>query len=172
MSGAIASAILGFISKPLDTVLDKLLVDKDQKEKFKHEIELETLKAGEEQGMALENRLLAEIHHPNWLRDSVRPVITYASYSLYAGIKAVTIYVITRVYYPLLMNMLKGTPEEVYGRLDKIKALLREYTQTTFTAFDFYLLLTIFGFWFGSKLIERFVEKTARTGGIKGLIMG
>ena len=69
-------------------------------------------------------------------------------------------------------SILDGTPHEVYGRLDQLKGLLKEFTDVVFTDFDFYLLLTVFSFWFGGKLIERFTEKVTGGGGIKALLFG
>jgi len=60
----------------------------------------------------------------------------------------------------------------VYKRVDKIKELLAEFSTTVFNELDFYLLLTVFSFWFGGKLIERFAEKATGAGGIKALLFG
>ena len=168
----IFGAITGFISKPLTVVLERLVPDKNLQKQINHEFNMEVLKEAAEQGKDFAKRIIAEMEHPNWLRDAVRPVVTYASFGLYMYLKIMVVYVASKVYIPLILLMLNGTPQEVYGRLDSIRGLLDEFSRVVFTEFDFYLLLTVLSFWFGGKLLERFTEKVTNTGGIRGLILG
>lgn len=166
------SAIMGFLSKPLTTVLERLIPNKTKQKEFEHEFKMEVLNEASFKGKAFAKRLIAEIQHPNWLRDSVRPVITYCAWALYAYIKITVVYVASKVYLPLMFSMLEGSATDVYARLETIKTLLQEFRDTVFTEFDFYLLLTILTFWFGGKLIERFTNQVTGQGGIKALILG
>lgn len=168
----IFGAVMGFISKPLTTVLERVIPDKNLRMQIDHELSMEVLKEAADKGKDFANRVIEEMKHPNWMRDAVRPIVTYASFGLYTYIKTMVVYVASKVYIPLIVVMLDGTPAQVYQRLDKIKELLSEFSRVVFTEFDFYLLLTVLSFWFGGKLLERFTEKVTQTGGIKGLLFG
>ena len=169
---SIGSTILGFISKPLQSVLDKIIPDKNKQKEFNHELNMAVLNAGTDEMKLFAQRLIAEIKNPSFLRDAVRPIITYAAFGLYAYIKTVVVYVATKVYLPLITTALKGSPEQVYTNLPHIKGLLTEFKEAVFTEFDFYLLLTILSFWFGGKLLERFTEKVTGAGGVRALVFG
>jgi hypothetical protein len=164
--------ILGFVSRPLTAVIERLVPDKNLQKQIEHEFGLEVLKQSGDVVKQFNQRLIAEIKNPSFLRDAVRPLITYASFGLYAYIKVVTVWVATKVYLPLINHALIGKPEAVYERLHHIKSLLHDFTAAVFTEFDFYLLLTVFTFWFGGKLIERFAEKATGGGGIRSLLFG
>lgn len=168
----IVSGILGFISKPLETVLDKLLPNKEQKDQFKHEFQMAILNLPMEERKMFETRVLKEIENPNMLRDAVRPIITYVSFALYTYVKITTIYFLTKIYFPLLEKMTDGPIQDVYANLDNIKEMLNEFIRGIFTEWDVYIFLTILGFWFGSKLLERTIDKVAKTGGVAGVFMG
>jgi hypothetical protein len=161
------SSIFGFISKPLDTVLKKLLPDKTQREKLKHELEMELIRLPAQERMAFEKRIQLEIEHPNWFRDAVRPLITYCAWLFYMVYKFITLWIMTKAYLPVLDKLSSGTPDQVYTNIDKIKAMLGEYAENIFTDADLYILLTILGFWFGSKMFERIIDTSGRVGGIR-----
>lgn len=165
------SMILGFIAKPFTTVIERLIPDKNKQAEAKQQFELEVLKQVGEQGKQFEQRILAEIQHPNWMRDAVRPIITYFSFFLYAYIKITIVVVTTKMYYPLLVSLEKATAS-MEVKLTAIRGLLGEYTAAIFTEFDFYLLLTVFSFWFGGKLLERVSSQMTGTGGLKGFLFG
>lgn len=164
--------VLGFLGGPITELIKRYVPDKNKQKEFDQEFRMTVLDSAISNSKAFADRLLAEIQHPNWLRDSVRPIITYFAFGVYAYGKVTTIYICTSVYVPLMQEMLKGTPKEVYGRLPHIKPLLVEFQKAIFTEFDFYVLLTILSFWFGSKLLERFTEKVTGAGGIRALVFG
>jgi len=168
----IIQTILSLISKPLTTVVERLIPDKTKQEEFKHEFNMTVLQEAAENEKQFSERLIAEIQHPNILRDAVRPIITYFSFGLYAYIKITVVYVASKVYIPLITNLLTGNTETVYQKLPEIKGILSEFSVAIFSEFDFYLLLTIFTFWFGGKLLERFTEKATGNGGIRALLFG
>jgi len=167
MTIPIIGSILSFISKPLDTVLDKLLPDKEAKDAAKAELEMELLKLPFEEKMAFEKRVLAEAEHPNWLRDAVRPIITYCAWFTYMFIKGVVIYTLAKVYIPVMLAI-KASLEN----LGQLKTLLSEFVGQAFTLWDFYILMGILTFWFGPKAFERVVDKFASTGGLKSIFFG
>ena len=166
MVGPIGS-ILGFFSKPLDTVLKKKLKDVNKVEEFKHEIAMEVMRLPFQERMAFEKRLQLEAQHPNLLRDSVRPIITYCAWAFYMVYKFITLDIMTKAFKPLMYKLTEGTPEQVFQNIDKIRNIMNDYSGTIFTDADLYILLTILGFWFGSKLFERVIDTTAKTGGIR-----
>lgn len=162
----IIESILGFISKPLDTVLKAFLPDKKQQDKFKHELNKLLLTLPFKEREMFEKRLQIEAQHPNLLRDAVRPIITYCAWAWYMTYKSIVLYIITKAYLPMLIKLSTGEAETIYKNVGKINELLREYASHIFTTADLYILLTILGFWFGSKMLERVVDKYAKTGGI------
>jgi len=164
--------IFGFLTKPLNTVLKRTIPDVSVRDKIKHELNLELIKMPFEEKMAFEKRLQMEAEHPNLLRDSVRPVITYICFGIYSYVKLVTIYYLSKIYFPMLDKMTHGPIDHIWTNLDKIKSLLTEFVRSLFTESDFYILLVVLGFWFSSKLFERVIDKVAKTGGIAGLFMG
>jgi len=164
--------ILGFVSRPLTAVLERVVPDKNLQKQIEHEFGMEVLQQSGSVVKQFNQRLIAEIKNPSWLRDAVRPIITYAAFGLYAYVKLITVWVATKVYIPLINHALDGPAKDVYARLYDIKSLLHDFTAAVFTEFDFYLLLTVFTFWFGGKLIERFAEKATGSGGIRALLFG
>jgi hypothetical protein len=172
MAIPIIDSIINFISGPIDTVLKKKLKDKNKEMELKHEIEMAILKAPVQQLELFEKRVLAEIENPNWFRDAVRPVVTYTCWALYCYVKIVTVYVVTKVYLPLLTKMTESSSENILFHLPRIKEILAEFIASIFTIYDLYIMLTILGFWFGSKLLERTIDKITKTGGIASVFMG
>ena len=165
-------SILGFISSPVKQLIKQLVPDKNRQKELESQFNMAVLEKAANEGEAFSKRLIAEIKNPSFLRDAVRPIITYCAFGLYTYIKGTVVYVATKVYLPLISLSLEGTPKEVYARLPHIKGLLGEFKDAIFTEFDFYLLLTILSFWFGGKLLERFAEKVTGSGGVKALIFG
>lgn len=163
----ILGSIFGFISKPLEIVLAKVLPDKAARDAAVHELEMELLKLPFEERMAFEKRVLAEMQHPNWLRDAVRPIITYCSWFTYMFIKGVVIYSLSRIYIPAMLKV-----EPTISNLGVISNMLEDFVSQIFTSADFYILMGILSFWFGSKAFERVVDKFAQTGGIKNIFFG
>jgi len=164
--------ILGFVSGPVKQLIKQLVPDKNRQKELEANFNMAVLEKAANEGESFSKRLIAEIKNPSILRDAVRPIITYAAFGLYSSIKGMVVYVSTKIYLPLILSLLEGTPKEVYSRLDQIKGLLKEYQEAVFTEFDFYLLLTILSFWFGGKLLERFTEKVTGAGGIRALVFG
>jgi len=169
MAIPILSEILKIINGPVNTVIDRLVPDKNKAAEMKHELEKELMRIPAEQALAFERRVTAEYEHPNWLRDSVRPVVTYCAFGLYFTIKVITVWVLTSIYIPALQATAKAAD---LASIAQVKGLLSEYIASVFTMYDFYLLLTIFGFWFGSKLLERVIDKIGKTGGLASIFLG
>jgi len=78
----LAMSIMGFLSAPLKSVLDKVITDKNLRQKIEGELNLAILKASADKGKDFAKRVIAEIHHPNLFRDAVRPLITYFAFGL------------------------------------------------------------------------------------------
>jgi hypothetical protein len=119
--------------------------------------------------MAFEKRVQLEAEHANWFRDAVRPLITYCAWLFYMVYKFITLWIMTKAYLPILDKLSSGTPDQVHSNLDKIKAMLSDYAGNIFTDADLYILLTILGFWFGSKMFERVIDKASKVGGVRAL---
>ena len=156
--------VAGPIIDGINNIIDKFVPDAGDKLKAKTEVQLETLRIVSEQEGAFEKRVLAEIQKPNWLRDSVRPVITYFSFGLYAFIKSITVYFYSLVYFPILQELTSGTTQQIWDNLKQVQTILKDFSSAIFTEWDFWLLLTVFTFWFGGKLLER-----AKQAGIVGV---
>lgn len=183
-----AIPLIGALVEPLSRLfekgLDKIAADKDTKLKLKHEFEYGVEQFLHEEGMAFEQRVRAELDSPNWFRDAVRPIITYTAWGLYCFVKAITIYIATKVYFPMLLLLTKGTAQEVFGRAAEVRALLQEYVLAIWSEWDVYILISIVVFWFGPKAFERLrrtgkqviQNKVGMVGGlvntIKGWIIG
>lgn len=172
MAIPIIDSIINLITGPIDTVLKRKLKDKNLQMELKHELEMEIMKAPIKELELFEKRVLAEIEHPNWLRDSVRPIVTYTCWALYCYVKVITVYVVTKVYLPLLTKLTETSSENILYHLPRIKEILTEFIASIFTVYDLYIMLTILGFWFGSKLLERTIDKITKTGGIASVFMG
>jgi len=167
--GGILGSVFGFISKPLDTVLKRVIKDKNLQMQMKHELEMELMKMPFEQMKLFEKRVVTEYEHPNLLRDAVRPVITYCCWGLYMYIKIVTVWALSNLYFPAINTLAQsGTIEN----LPQTKSLVGEFIESIFTQYDLYIILTILGFWFGSKLFERVIDKVGKTGGLASFFMG
>jgi len=167
MEPGLLGGILGFISKPLQSVLDKLLPDKTKQAEFKHLLEMALLKMPFQVRMAFEKRVLAEMQHPQWFRDLVRPIITFCAWFTYMFVKGVVVYVLCRTYVPAILAV-----DPSMDNLPVIKGMLDQFVTSVFTVADFYIVMLILGFWFGPKAFERVIDKFASTGGIRQLFIG
>ena len=168
------------ITKLFTKGLDKLAADKNKKLEVEAELKLGLAALLNQEGMAFEKRVLKEYDNPNWFRDAVRPIITYTAWGLYCFVKGMTIYIATKVYFPMLQLLTSGTAQEVYGRATEIKALLKEYIAAIWTEWDVYILISIVVFWFGPKAFERLQRtgkaiiknKLGTTGGLVNIVKG
>lgn len=179
-----AIPLIGALVEPLSRLfekgLDKIAADKDTKLKLKHEFDYGVEQFLHEEGMAFEQRVRAELDNPNWFRDAVRPIITYTAWGLYCFVKAITIYIATKIYLPMLMLLAKGSAQEVFGRSAEIRALLNEYVAAIWNEWDVYILISIIVFWFGPKAFERLRrtgkqvigKKVAMAGGLVNMVKG
>ena len=168
----LAGAVFSFLKDPVMDLIKRFVPDKSKQQEFEHEFKMTVMNIAAEKGRDFTKRVIAEMEHPNWLRDAVRPIITYFAFGLYAYIKIIVVWVTTKIYLPMLSQLTTGSAADVYSRLPQIRVTLKEFMSATFSELDFYLLLTIFSFWFGSKALERVMDKVASTGGIKAFIGG
>jgi len=163
----ILGTILGFLTEPISKVIDKLIPDVNKAKEMKHEIEKALMTIPFEQYKLFEQRVAAEMANPNFLRDAVRPVITYCAWGTYMYIKGTVIYVLSKTYVPAMLEV-----EPTIENLPVIKDMASEFVTSMFTTADFYIIMGILAFWFGPKAFERVVDKFANTGGIKSIFLG
>lgn len=183
-----AIPLLGTLVEPISRLfekgLDKIAVDKNIKLQVMSALKQAFALYEHEEGMAFEARVAKEYDKPNWFRDAVRPIITYTAWGLYCFVKVITIYIATRIYFPMLLLLTNGSAQEVYGRAAEVRTLLKEYILAIWNEWDVWILVAIIAFWFGPKAFERLKRtgkqvienKTSMVGGlvntVKGLIIG
>jgi len=168
----ILETIFGFITKPLQTVLERKVKDVNLQMEIEKELKLEMMQIPFEEKKLFEQRVTTEYQHPSLLRDAVRPIITYCSWALYMYVKFATVYILSKIYFPMLLKLVNEPVDIVFQNTDKIKSLLSEFVTSIFTEYDLYVILIILGFWFGSRTLDHVIEKFAKTGGIKATIFG
>lgn len=146
---SVFSMILAPVTEVINKVIDKAVPDADKRLEAKHEAQMELLALQDRESKDFAKRVLAEIQHPNWFRDAVRPIVTYSAWALYMFVKVVTVYMVTVVYWPM-MKMLATA-----GQIKELIDALKQYRELVFSEWDVWILLCIIGFWFGPKAIER-----------------
>ncbi len=152
--GDIITAATGAFGK----VLDKFAGDKiseSELEKIKLEGEIELNKSLRDSEVSFNDRVKMEMStkvNPivDTIRGLVRPTITAAFSGLYFYVKYNILVALNKAYEAAIAAA--TTPQE------HIEAA-REFAINAFTMFDFMCLITILTFWFGGKLLERYVEK-------------
>lgn len=180
MAIPLLGALVEPVTRLVEKTLDKIAVDKNVKLQVMSAVKISLERFVHEEGMAFEERVMAELDKPNWFRDAVRPIITYTAWGLYCFIKGITIYIATKVYFPMLLLLTKGTAQEVFGRSSEIRALLSEYVLAIWSEWDVWILVSIVMFWFGPKAFERLRrtgkqvigQKDSMVGGLVGMIKG
>jgi hypothetical protein len=158
--GPLLKPLMGEAFSAISTVLNRLLPPEKMSEKERAELdqEMEKLRVfyenrieerAAESEKLFEQRVTAQYANPKWYRDIVRPIITLGWSGFYGWMKykIITVSLSDGFQYP-------GDMEAV------------------FNGYDAMVGLTIIGFWFGPKMVERLMGKGNFLKGLFNLVPG
>lgn len=146
------------------SVLDKIAGDKisqSELEKIKLEGSIELNKSLRLSEVSFNDRIKAEMSTKinivvDTIRGLVRPVITFAITGFYGWVKYILVSALHRAFEAAIAVPSIQADPEAQVRLSI------EFAKAAFTVYDFLLLTTVFTFWFGGKMLERYVEKMTK----------
>lgn len=145
-------------------VLDKIAGDKisqSELEKIKLDGAVEFNKSLRASEISFNERIKAEMSTKiniivDTIRGMVRPIITFAITGFYGWVKYILVTALHRAFEAAM-----AVPS-IQADADKQVQLAVEFAKNAFTIYDFLLLTTVLTFWFGGKLLERYVEKMTK----------
>lgn len=162
--GMFGGDIVKGASDAFGKVLDKFVGDKiseSELEKVKLEGSIELNKSLRDSEISFNERIKAEMSTKinivvDTIRGLVRPIITFAITGFYGWVKYILVSALHRAFESAMQV------PSIQADADKQVQLAVEFAKNAFTVYDFMLLTTVLTFWFGGKLLERYVEKMTK----------